>query len=538
MLQTLGDNALLSGNDQWIIRARSLDGCYEQQVQTFNGKTAYLQVPPRAMTFTVSDVTDYSQSNLVYLNYLINNSGKIEIDSLHIQEAKYLTTNEITDRLTLDLEYHLPPIIELIDTDMEFLCGNNTRQAIVNSGSDYELTFSVSELFDVPCTVKSGYLRIINGAADTAAPVIVEYDESLGTGKFGKYTFTAGWPNPVTPHRWALQVAYYSDAGIFQGAYYHEIFVNGSISAPGSGILVDLGEENEVPLPLFVLRDPPGDGSYSAIAEGYSSTSMFTFEERYGAGLGPYTNNKFDIAGAGIELQIGAMAGNYNTETRELSITSQLTSEIKTSDAAAGRGASIVVGAGVAMQYGIKDDYQIECEGDAGKITVNRSIGFTPYQINTTWAYTVEFIEDLIAQYTQDSVDIANGSKALFPPPTDSDPDPMAYSTEEALNMTSVFKNNWKQVLRFYDYEANPIYQLIHTDYTDSDIYPQLIKKRIAGDDLNLNEEANKWRDALKSDIGDDPNILFNQEDLDKYNNAATAIRELMAIRFAYEEIG
>jgi|GEM_PF-4273309 len=55
--------SLLNGGSEWVIRARSLDGCYEETFITTNGKTALLEVPPKEVVFTVSDANNQDLIN-------------------------------------------------------------------------------------------------------------------------------------------------------------------------------------------------------------------------------------------------------------------------------------------------------------------------------------------------------------------------------------------------------------------------------------------------------------------------------------------
>ncbi|MDA8693260.1 hypothetical protein N9L92_04290 [Saprospiraceae bacterium] len=517
--------ALLSDSETWLIRAASLDGCFEKFVETTDNKTAYISVPPIDMIFTVYNVSNQSITNLTYLDYLVNNPGKLLIDSFHMKEALYLNGPEITERLTLDLEYHLPPQINVDMTAFDFICDDQTREAVVESGQEYTLPIDITELFPTPCSASSGYLKIVNGASSETSAVIIQYNED--DEKFDDYVFTVGAPNPVVPHSWNLSVEYFSDADIFQGSFSHPVIVKGSITLPGNGILTDAGDETEeVPIPLYVLRDPPGDASYASISEGFETTKTFSFESEIGGGAGVFAEGAIEVVGIGIQAQATVEAGSYSSSSRELSVTTQFTQDLVTSSSSGdvGREASIIVGAGLVMQYGIVNTYDVSCDGGEALITETRSVGFTPIELATTWTYTVGFIEDLVDGYRRDSINIEDGSLVLT---EINGSDVVTLTKKQSLDKINGLKDNWIQILNYYDEETNPIYQMTQSDFTDVNRYPVQAEYN----NNNLHNEANLWRDALAADLGMDYEATFDQAKLDKYNNAATAIRELVDTR-------
>jgi hypothetical protein len=219
---------------------------------------------------------------------------------------------------------------------------------------------------------------------------------------------------------------------------------------------------------------------------------------------------------------LNVSGGSYNKDSKELSITTTTTKSISTSTSnnVVGRDASIVVGLGVAMQFGLVSTYDIECVGtNEGHVTETVSQGFTPIEVQTTFTYTIKFIEDLIKGYDKQLDSIRSGQRLV------TDKNGVVLTEQQAISKFTSLKNNWVQIINYYDNETNPIVHLTSSNFEDPS------KFTIVG---NLNAEANKWRLALLQDLGTgaplavDPDIIFDQTKIDKYNNAATAIRELM----------
>ena len=511
----------------WTLRATSKDGCYEKMFTLEGNQTNDINLPPKAMSLTLVDVIPKSNTNLKMLNYFVSNPSNLDIYTLHKDSARFLTPTELIDRLTLDLEFHKKPTISpdlIMDNTLKFFCDNFNNTIIVESGEPYTIPIAVTEDFAPACHVSSGYLKISNSAALDDQDVFIYYDEFLGG--FPDYTFIAGVPNPVVPHTWSFSIDYFSDADIFQENFSRGVFVEGAINLPGNGIINDASAgEKVVPLPLYVLRDPPGDASYTEIVSGHETTKQFTFDESIGGYSGAYVDVSVEVGGVGVAAGLDFKVGDYNANSRTFSVTSEVLNSIKTAQSvnggstsvpedAIGRNASIIVGSGLAMQYGLVNHYSVHgCDS----ITELRKLSFTPIELKTRWAYTVQEIENRILQYDHD---IAAFQAGTMLPPTDE-----IDNVKKAVEKFTVLKLNWEKIIEYFDNETDPIQYMRTTDFKDADQFPQ---HGVNG--LNsLNIEANNWRNALNTYINSNPQSdVFNQGAVERYDNAATAIKTLM----------
>jgi len=523
------------GSDIWTLRARSLDGCYEAVHSIDAALTNMISLPPKDMTLTLIDVDNKASTNLVMLEYFVNNPIAVNLLEFHTETARFLTPTELIDQLTFDIEFHKPPVVNpdfTFDNTLNFMCDDFNRGAIVQSGDNYTIPISVTENFGIPCIVTSGYLKITNAAARNTQPQIIFYDEAQG--KFPDYKFVGGFPNPVVPHAWNLRIDYYSDADLFQAAYSKAIYVEGSIALPGNGILNDASAgEDVVPLPLYVLRDPPGDGSYSEIISGYETTKSFKFDKSIGGSAGAYHNTEVVIGSLGFGVGLDFSMGTYDRDSRELSLTSKILTTIRTAgeitdgtaddaEKLVGRGASIIVGTGVAMQYGLVNEYVVSgCDS----ITEFRKLGYTPVALKTRWSYTVQFIEGLIEGYNRDIQSIQAGTLNLF----DEASKPISQEVAEAK--ISVLRDNWLKIIEYYDEDTNPLYYIRYTDFTD-DVFPQ---HGLNGNNT-LNIDANRWRMEFNTYMNGFEGELLDSTKIERYDNAATAIKQLMNAAQALED--
>ena len=72
--------------------------------------------------------------------------------------------------------------------------------------------------------------------------------------------------------------------------------------------------------------------------------------------------------------------------------------------------ADLIVGAGMALQYGIIREIEVvNC--DSIKEIVK--LGFSPNSLQTTWIYSVGQIDAIVAQYVADLPNVASGTKEV-----------------------------------------------------------------------------------------------------------------------------
>ncbi|MEM6318314.1 MAG: LamG-like jellyroll fold domain-containing protein [Bacteroidota bacterium] len=442
-------------NDQFSIRIKSIDGCYDQTFKTFNNGKLTLNLPPLNYTLSVVDVSNLSASNVTVLNYFKNRPQLLDLASIHKNEASTLSDTEIRALTKRVFSYHTTPTISLLkDFPSEsYVCDDNTSFAALEQGQTYQLAFAVNELQNnLLCPVKEGYLKISNAAARTEN-TILQYDANLDA--FEPYTFTASDPLIVPPYIYNLTVEYFSADNDFLGTFSKSIIVQGDAAIPGTDVIVNPDSAgSEINFPLFILRDPPGDASFSTIGKGKTIQKSITVADETTGAAGLVLESSFlTIAGSFFEGEFLIGGGNTGNLNWEYEITT--TQAISTLDdpTQIGRKADVIVGAGIAMAYGFIKRLRVErCDS----ISLVKQIGVAPNKINTTWVFTVAQIEDIIKQAKEDSLKITQGTLTLVEGGTQ-------LSVEEALRKNNIRISNWQKILEYHDVNTVPYYQVCNT---------------------------------------------------------------------------
>ncbi len=506
------DDAL--NNNQFSVRATTRDGCFQKEILLNTDGTGQASLPPLDLILTVSDIDEKTTQNLVYLEYLMNSPVSIDLYGLHRDTSRDLSAMEMKDLIAQQFTFHLPPRVVSNFDNLDVIC-NGT--GVVTQKQEYTIPIAVTENFSSGvCPVSEGFLKITNGASNNPKPDTIYYDSE--SGGFPDYVFTAGSPNVVAPHLWSISIEYFSAAGQFQGIEALGLFVEGEVGIPGNGVMVDAGGgTQEVPLPLYVLRDPPGDASSSSIGEGHTVTKSISWDGDIGGAVSLSSNTSVKVVGVGASINVESSIGGSVGLGRTLDLTTTTTKGFSTSDDenAIGKSGDVIVGAGLAMQYGLKSSFTYEgCDADGISVKEVRRVGLTPKSINTTWVYSVGFVEGLVAGYERDIPLIETGEKII-----EENGKPLAASV--AATKYKIYRDNWQQVLNYHKRETNPLYYMTHRNFTKSNFFTGGI--------------ANEWRDGLlsKLDLDDDgvpkPETFGNPE-LVAYNNAAWAIQNLLEV--------
>ncbi|MEL6988712.1 MAG: hypothetical protein AAGK97_12905, partial [Bacteroidota bacterium] len=434
---------------RWDIRIRTLDGCFDQTYQTNSSGDLNVPLLPLNYEMKVVGVDDLNGPNQLAIDYFANFPVTLNLLDLHKDSSRVISTTAIEEMAARNFIYHKAPDIQLSGFN-DFFC--NSDVAVVKQGETYTLNFDVVEEHNnFMCSVQEGFITITNPASTDNQAFDIYYDPISEA--FPQYTFEAGLPNQNSPHIYAVTFDYKSDNGEFLGRLTRAVFVEGSIAMPGTDIIVDPSFGNDaVPYPLMVLRDPPGDGSSSYIASGetFNFTSAMSTEE--GSQLNVFGSLSKDILIASTQTTV-AMNANTTDATRvEYSNTVTTSQRIETSSDIfnIGRNADVIVGAGIVMQYGLINDYQV---GDCDTILKTTRYGISPNAAPTTWSYTIKQIEDIIQGYLNDSVRVELGSLII-------ERNGRNLTKPEARNFISASLDNWRSVLHYHDVETVPYYIL------------------------------------------------------------------------------
>lgn len=501
---------------RWDVRIRTLDGCFDEVYQTNTAGNLEVELLPLNYEMKVVATDLPSTVNQVAIDYFSNFPVELNLFDLHRDSLGTLTKEEISDLAASKFTYHVAPDIAVTGfTDI--LC--DTEVAILQQGDSYTLNFDITEQFGTNnCPVQEGKIRILNPASDMAGTTEIPYDDF--NEQFGSYTFTAGNPNQIRPHFYTITIDYLSDDDVFLGRTQRLAFVEGAIGLPGAGIVTDpVDGNNAVPLPIMVLRDPPGDGSSSYISGGQSVTFETELVKEFGGQTEISVSAELELFSANTEFGFTNVLGGSDENTNTYTNTLTLSQTISTFDPVdiqdetlTGVNADIVVGQGLVMSFGKVYEYSIEC----GMVNVVEKNRISPGAASTTWHYTVSQINNIILGFENDSLKIQNGTLVLQEGNRD-------ISREESLEKIATYLDNWRQVLRFHSRETLPMYNLCTTT------------PPIEGGYLGAFSEIQKWKTDVCAELGSGLDATFSlNEDItwsdpimDKYNAAILAIRNL-----------
>ncbi len=501
-------------NDRFRVQIFTEDLCFDTIVTTSTTGTLNLNLPPLNYQIVVTGVdTDApSPAALRAIDYLKVRPVRLPLADIH-RAAKLNTVNAPSVQLT----YHERANISFDPNAFDqYVCDDFNRAAIIQQGQNYQVNFDITENFNnANCRVNEGYLLVYNSAATDDSPRRLD----LSNGFFPTYRFTAGGPNLISPYLWTITVQYYSSANSLIAERAIPMIVEGSAALPGAGLNIRLDEKDgEVQLPLFVLRDPPGDRSYASIGRGTSIDSELTFKSSSSGSAGLYVNSAFSFGGVGFFLDNQTTGGGSNARTNSLNLNIQTTDEISTSsDGIApfvGRTGDVIVGVGLASSFGILQGIRVV---DCDSVQLFTEQGFNADGISTEWNYTVGAIEALIHQLRQDSVLISEGNL------TYRYPDGTPYREADALLRVGSEIRGWEKILEYHDVQTLPHYILCADDSYRDRLSPA------------NQQRFDQWQGAFCGEIGRyegdefilNDNIFWTNDLVNKFRNTSAVLETL-----------
>jgi len=489
--------------EQFKVRIRDEEGCFDKLVTLDNNGAAVLNLPPiDGLIITAAEAVNNTTIGNIVLDYLQFRPGLVNLGTLHKQFINgEVSQLELTDKTLVKLTFHVTPDIAYTQFG-EYICEEIPVK--LQQGSRYSIDFNVTELHGgVNCGVTEGYVKITNPAADSAETqqLQIVFDETTQT--FPTYRFSAGIPNLVAPFIWGLEVQYFSASNDLLKTVTIPVAIEGSAAVPGYDVVVDPDDEF-IPYPLFILRDPPGDKSKSTIKVGQSFSSAVTHSTSQSAGYKFSTSFDAKIFSAATKIGLDISAGFSSGQDFTIKVSGTTNEAISTSTAssAVGEAGDIIVGMGMAYQYGLIETVKIDA---CGTPTKEIEIGFTPNSVTTTWFYTVKQIEIIIADNDKRLAQLL----ALTP----------AEQEEKSLEIEKINSatNNWREVLRYHREETVPHKLLCNTEYGEIDTMPNAAFRQEA-----IALWTTEWCDKYGAD-----EIVWDDEAINDYNDALSAIRNL-----------
>ena len=299
-----------------------------------------------------------------------------------------------------DFIYHSDPIIEIYGFDS---VTNQNGWIILEQFKAYQIEIDVFEPYgefgEIMCRVDTGTIIILDDLSDVGQVDIPISDTTL-------YSFYAGLPNIAGGGEHAyqkrIQFQYVYDT---KSVVTNEEWVYITGQCPRETAFTTTTPE----IPLLILRDPPGDNSYSYMSEITEVSQAISFGMEYMDHVGYYTKTSLGLkfqssVGFGFAITTNVnvtmdfttgmdmtMTQNSITENQMKFVTSE-TFSTSGDEYIVGQKADLYMGGAMNLLYGITDVLSIEDT----VITVDQDIIIVPDGFATTYIYSEYYIENTV----------------------------------------------------------------------------------------------------------------------------------------------
>ena len=389
-----------------IVKVRSADGCLERQI-TINNQEG---------------------------NYVFDNMPPLEIITVAVVEhsdPSIKTAFQVQGGSTVDLSkkdtminfiYIAMPEIEIVSGLDPF--SPTCNQIVLDQFDNVQLVIKLKEQYvptpsdDGVCYIDTAGFKIINGFGDETL------DTAMSNGML-TYKFRVGTPNPTPPYLKTLQIIS-TTLDDNEGEYTVQGLVTG-LRTKDNTFTTMLPE-----IPTIILRDPPGDGSYSFLEknEKICKTTVITkaFEVGGGGGVEFHLGGAVQVVAAPLGVGTIGEAGPIFDIGAEYQVTYQkisdnsfqtctsINSKVSTSEGSlivgGHQGGDVYMGEAINIIFGYADLVSFNdttCTG-AVKIVLNVEPGdFATTFIYSEWHIlnnTMRYLTDLAADPDADSVDV------------------------------------------------------------------------------------------------------------------------------------
>lgn len=526
---------------RFSIDIESIDGCYRNTITSNdNGVFATQDLPPLEYVVTVGSASPLTSDVVPVIEYLKVRPIRIDLRGYNTNQKRDSTKQDLFLK-KIEFSYHNTPQISLTkgsgignvacNTDIYFVRGIGDPQR-----REANIDFAVSESHrGSVCHVNEGYLIVKNGASDTGD---VRINLDVQTRTFPRYTFKPGLPETIAPYYKTMSVEYHTKTGFVSQEVY-QILVTGKAAQPGSDVIVSKEEGKGIQMPLAVLRDPPGDNSYSYLEKGVETTKSFSVDRTFGGSFTLSASNQFSIAGIGVEVSASAGVGGSEGNRDEIVFSQTTTERFETSAESdiqnssgteyfVGDNADIIMGTGLALKYGIVESINYDETDPNCNVTKSTEIGISPDKLTTTWTYTVSHIEALISEYENTLSLIRSGAVEISTSSGDKPRDSSFYRT---------LIDNWKGVLDYHKSKTLPHYNLCSKSVFNSIFDKSKVEPISRGLAVNIKKSAASFQEECFCAVagtydGSDtfslnPTFKWTDDALQRYRVARKRINEL-----------
>ncbi|MEL6986677.1 MAG: LamG-like jellyroll fold domain-containing protein, partial [Bacteroidota bacterium] len=358
-----------------VIAVRSKGGCLMQLVQTnSSGFANNIVLPKREISIEVTNITPTPVSGLDENDILSEIGGEMLID--------------LDTTINLEVFYRKPLSIDFIgipSAPCPAVSDPLFEQAIA-----YPITIQVWESPGI-CPVDSGYVAIQNNISSVGLETSILDTVPISNG-VAQYIIVPGEPVLNAPYLKNITFTAVVDDSITTSQTISGI-VSGSRQRTQTFVT---GAPTE--LPYLILRDPPGDASFSFFDQNASTTYAQSYSALAGGDVRLWAKAKTKVPLFGVKI-LGSIGGGITVggsrlSKDEIKTTLSHNLNIKTSaeQTDVGPDFDIVYGSATNFIYGLAD----ECFFDVNtcEMIVDTNLVFSPDTFETEFLYTIGDIRD------------------------------------------------------------------------------------------------------------------------------------------------
>ena len=322
--------------------------CFVFRDTTDNIGDFTIDLPARKYTVQVTN-TDLTETDLLtgydhnaIADYFAEEVYEIDID---------------TSDADIYLQYRQLPIVTI-----DGLSANTCGDIVVEQGISQILQIYITEPNTFGCGVDTGLVKIVN-AISGLENTEIELPFSNG---YVEYELTPGEPKITGDFKLGFTVtAYAIEKQNLKAVQSFDAIVVGNNARESTFTTVS------PEVPLMILRDPPGDGSYAYVEQSQSSEMSIGFSTLKGGSVNVWAKNKIGAAfsteffGVGVEtatwgeLSGSSTVGAYNVSQTEavMKITNGTRFQTEDDDDpnVMGQGGDIYIGAALNIHYALTD---------------------------------------------------------------------------------------------------------------------------------------------------------------------------------------
>lgn len=363
------------------VKFTSQDNCFVKTITTNPNGTYSVSLPANIYDVQLENIALDANSSFNELELEAFFNAVVEVDLLQRNTDK-----------ALDFIYRPQPVIRVSGWPV---APCPTFDIIVEQLSQIELTLEIFEGVLDGCPVDTGRIIITDNISDLGSEMVtVNFSNGMA-----KYTIVPGDPNIISPHFKNLSITAEDTLGQFSDSYTQNVIVTGARSRTQTFATVS------PELPTLILRDPPGDASFSCVETGQSNQVTTRFFNKKSAEVNTWSEvkvgTKFESGiGFSVETEIGASIKSTldvvdsQTNTTEYVRTISSAEQFCTSDdnlVTGDFGGDVYIGGAMNMLYSLADVIDIDenCNVIADTILVIKNEGYA-----TEYMYTEKFIKD------------------------------------------------------------------------------------------------------------------------------------------------